>query len=262
MTILVTNDDGYIPNNGFTYGLKILLDAAKSLDKNSYAIVPGKHESAVSKALTLHKPLRINKKEKNIYEINGKPADCVTFSLFCKEFKKPNLILSGINWGDNAGLHTIYSSGTLAACMEAAIFKVPSIGFSIHRDRKKWVDKEKHWKNELLLKNKIIQIIKKLKTVFVRNTFFSVNFPDDFKNAPIVIKEPQRQRFSVKLIKRKDPHGRPYYWITGLDEKKEKGKDFDSICSGKTVITPVTLDPVKNENIELLKGLFRGKKKL
>lgn len=250
MTILVTNDDGY------TKGLEVLLSAAKSLDKNSYAIIPNKQQSGVSKAITLHKPIRIHGREKNVFEINGTPADCVTFGTYCKDFKKPKLVISGINWGDNTGLHTIYTSGTLAACTEATLFEIPAIAFSVYRLKHKWREKHKDWGDEKLIKRKILEIIKKLRKNFVKNTFFSVNFPEKLSNSKIIIAEPQRHRFKIKIEKRKDPDKKTYYWITGPNAKKTKGKDFSYIHKGKIVITPITLEPVHKDKIKKLRKLF------
>ena len=69
MTILVTNDDGYCE------GIKMLYEVAKDFDK-TYAIIPDRQKSAISKALTLHKPLRVHKIEEEMYGLNGTPADC------------------------------------------------------------------------------------------------------------------------------------------------------------------------------------------
>ena len=94
--IVITNDDGV------SFGARALLKAAKKLDK-AYAIVPNRQRSAVSRALTLHKPLRIHDEDEDIYTLNGTPADCVVFSLFSGEFEKPKIVLSGINWGNKIG---------------------------------------------------------------------------------------------------------------------------------------------------------------
>ena len=78
MNILVTNDDGQ------TEGLRLLLEVAKKFG-NAYALVPNRQRSAISKALTLHKALRIDKIDQNFYEINGTPADAVIFATHSKE---------------------------------------------------------------------------------------------------------------------------------------------------------------------------------
>ncbi len=85
-TIAITNDDGY------TEGVKILLDFARTLGK-AYAIIPSKQRSAVSVAMTLHKPMRLYEVEKDIYTLSGTPADCAGFAVSSEEFPKPRSVL-------------------------------------------------------------------------------------------------------------------------------------------------------------------------
>ncbi|MFH1685326.1 MAG: 5'/3'-nucleotidase SurE, partial [Candidatus Micrarchaeota archaeon] len=74
MIILVTNDDGD------SEGLRSLVEAGAKFG-DTYAIVPNRQRSAISRAITLHKPIRIHKITDKINSINGTPADCVLFSL-------------------------------------------------------------------------------------------------------------------------------------------------------------------------------------
>jgi len=250
MNILISNDDGY------SAGLKILLNSSKKLG-NAYAVIPNKQQSGVSKAITLHKPLRLIKREKYIFEINGTPADCVAFSRFSNEFKNPDLVLSGINWGDNTSLHSIFTSGTLAACVEATLFNIPSIGFSVYREKHKWRERVKNWGNEKIIDFHILNIAKKLKPLFSKNVFFSVNFPENLKlKSKIVISEPQRNRFDVKIERRIDPDGRKYFWVSGPQSKKIKKKDYYSVSSGKIVITPININLFDYSKSDELKKVF------
>ena len=113
MDILVTNDDGD------SEGLRMLLEAAKKFG-DAYVLAPSRQRSAVSGALTLHKPIRLHRVEKDFFTINGTPTDCSLFAIHSKEFRKPSLVLSGINWGDNTGIGTLLGSGTVGACWRAA----------------------------------------------------------------------------------------------------------------------------------------------
>jgi len=250
MAILVTNDDGY------SEGLKILLEAAKSFDKKSYAITPHKQRSAVSKALTLHKPLRIHKLSKDIFELSGSPADCVTFGIFSKDFPKPSVVLSGINWRDNTSIHSLFSSGTIAASLESTIMGVPSIAFSLYRKPREGWKQESSWypKDKILYYTKLL--IKKLKPHLKKDIFFNVNLPEKFNNPKIVVRAPQRYRFKVKIEKRKDPAGNFYYWITGPNADKIKGSDFYEVSTNNNiVITPVSIDIVRTKDIDSLKKI-------
>src|SRR3989338_6238348 len=101
MAILITNDDGY------SIGLRTLFEVSKEVDPSTYAVIPHQQRSAVAMSLTLHKPLRLHKREEDILELSGTPADCVLFSIYSGEVKRPKLVLSGINFGDNCGLSAL-----------------------------------------------------------------------------------------------------------------------------------------------------------
>lgn len=252
MTILVTNDDGD------TVGLRVLLQAAKKLDAKAYAIIPHKQRSAISKALTLHKAIRFHPVEKGIYDLNGTPADVVLFALYGKEVPKPTLVLSGINFGDNASTSSILSSGTLGACWEAALAGVPAIAFSMYkgkgawRKRSEWTD-AKAWGDARQLKKKVAEIVRMLRAHFpgrkLPEYFFSVNLPAGMPaDAKIVwAKRTQRLRFKTVIHKRLDPAGVPYYWIGGDFTPREKGTDLHEVAvKNNIVISAVSLELVRN----------------
>ena len=235
--ILITNDDGY------SKGLELLLKAAKQVDE-AYAIIPSKHRSAVSSALTIHKALRINKHSNDIYTLSGTPADCVYFSLYCNQFKKPDLILSGLNFGDNTAAEGIICSGTVGACWIAATENIPSIAFSLYiNNRENWKTKE-DWGNEKEVVSMLVKLIKDIKPKIKENLFFTVNMPLDISKSKIIYpKKLQRTRFDPIIEKREDPHGIPYYWLSGNFSKAEKDTDFYEVKeNGNIVVTPISID--------------------
>lgn len=256
MTAMVTNDDG------LTDGLRILTEASLKLDKDTYAITPHEQRSAVAKGVTLHKILRLRKVEEEklpIYELNGTPADCVSFGIYSGEFRKPDLVLSGINIGDNLSLHSFYSSGTIGACLEASFYGIPGIAFSyeMHREER---DAANYgvWEKRDALREKIIEIIKKLKGKIPPYTVVNINFPKDFENAEIVFPKPALIKYVSILEKRLDPHGRPYYWHYGKDRECEKGSDVYEFHVNKSItITPISIFKIVDDAvIEKLKKAF------
>ncbi|MFH1520351.1 MAG: 5'/3'-nucleotidase SurE [Candidatus Micrarchaeota archaeon] len=234
MTILVTNDDGH------SEGLEMLFEVATKFDK-TYAIIPNRQRSAVSGALTMHKPIRLHKIKENIHSINGTPSDCVLFSLFSNEFPKPDLILSGINWGDNAGIDCLLGSGTIAACWQAALEGIPAIAFSMAKKERDW--RKEGWGDREKITDTVEKIIKTLKPNLKPEMFYNVNLPRDLENAKIVyMQKMQRDRFGVKIEKRSDPYGHPYYWISGVLNKTEEGTDVNEIIEkNNIVITEISL---------------------
>ncbi|HID72395.1 TPA: 5'/3'-nucleotidase SurE [Candidatus Micrarchaeota archaeon] len=237
MNILVTNDDGY------SEGFKVLMEVARKLG-DAYAVIPAKQMSAVSGALTLHKPLRLHKRERDVYEINGTPADCVLFSCYSKEFEKPDLILSGINWGDNAGMGPLLGSGTLGACWQGILEGVPGIGFSRFTTHRDWRNKEA-WGDLKKMKKLVLDVSKKLSGKDMEDeTFYSVNLPDDLTSPKIVItKNLQKRRFMTQITKKFDPGGSPYFWVSGKPRGFEKGTDLHEIAVNKNItVTKISLE--------------------
>lgn len=245
MHILVTNDDGY------SEGLKMLLDVASGFG-DAYAIIPNRQRSAISGAITLHKPIRIEKIREDIYEINGTPSDCVLIGLYSEKFQKPDLVLSGINWGDNAGISPITGSGTIGACWQAALDGVPAIGFSkyaTHRVTHTDWKTGKAWGDREMIKKRVTEIIAMLKEKLDSESFFSVNLPEDLVSAKIVhAKKLQRKRFETKIIEKHDPYDQPYYWIKGISREPDKGSDLYEIQKNKNItITKISLDRLDAE---------------
>lgn len=233
--ILVTNDDGD------NEGLRILLDVAKRFG-NAYAIVPNRQRSAVSGALTLHKPIRLHRIGGNVHSINGTPSDCVLFALHSGEFQKPDLVLSGINMGDNTGMASVLGSGTLGACWQAVLEGVPAIAFSIRMRRKEWHDGKK-WKYGNEVAARTGSLIRGLLPCLERNKFFNVNLPGNPAKAKITITNRfQKERYAARVTKRMDPDGRAYYWISGGARKIEKGTDtYEVLKRNRIVISGISL---------------------
>jgi 5'-nucleotidase len=233
--ILVTNDDGD------SEGLRMLLEAAGRFGK-AVAIAPSRQRSAVSGALTLHKPIRLHRHGENVFTINGTPSDCVLFALHSGEFDKPGMVLSGINWGDNSGLGSLLGSGTVGACWQAALEGVPSIAFSISKGSGDWRAKES-WGDRSKIVETVCSIITGLKPKCGPGRFFNVNMPHRLEGAKIVhAGRMQRERFNTRVVRRLDPEGIPYFWISGHPREVEKGTDvYEVMVNRNIVITETSL---------------------
>jgi 5'-nucleotidase len=226
--ILVTNDDGD------SEGLRILLEVAKKFG-NAVAVIPNRQRSAVSGAITLHKPLRLHHVAEDVYSINGTPSDCVLFAIYSGEFEKPEMVLSGINWGENASVGSLLGSGTVGACWQAALERIPSIAFSISRGAGDW-RKAESWGQRKLISSTVTDIVKTLKPDLSPEKFFNVNMPHHLKDAKIVhVRKIQRERFVTSVVRRHDPEGRPYYWISGAPNEVEKGTDVHEVMVKRNI---------------------------
>src|SRR5450830_1740700 len=123
MKILISNDDGYQAP-----GILALADALSAIAEIT-VVAPDSNRSGSSNSLTLDRPLWVERAGNGFYYLNGTPSDCVHVALTGLLPERPDLIVSGINQGQNMGDDTLYS-GTVAAATEGFLFGVPAIAFS------------------------------------------------------------------------------------------------------------------------------------
>lgn len=240
--ILVTNDDGI-----YSEGLRKLADACRAVGE-VIIVAPDREQSAASHALTLNRPLRLLQIEKDEWIVDGTPTDCVNLAVL-KLLKdhRPDLIVSGINFGPNLGDDVTYS-GTISAAFEGALLNIPSIAFSAVVGEHFSFDASAKFAGELAA----IALEKHRDPRVVLN----VNFPNgDFSGVRIT--HLGRRIYSEGVIERLDPRGRKYYWIGGEPPvwHEAEGTDFDAVYKGFISITPLHLDLTHHESIPKFKPL-------
>src|SRR5690242_12283893 len=123
MKILVSNDDGYLAP-----GIQALAEALAPIAE-ILVVAPDSNRSGSSNSLTLDRPLSVYRGANGFHFVNGTPSDCVHVALTGGLAFRPDLVVSGINQGQNMGDDTLYS-GTVAAATEGFLFGVPAIAFS------------------------------------------------------------------------------------------------------------------------------------
>src|SRR5205814_59789 len=121
--LLVTRDDGVHAS-----GLAAL---ARALDElgDVYVLAPEREHSACGHALTLHRPLRVERLAERRFAVNGTPSDCVNLGVLGFLPERPALVVAGVNHGSNLGDDVTYS-GTVSAAMEGTLLGVPSMAVS------------------------------------------------------------------------------------------------------------------------------------
>jgi 5'-nucleotidase len=239
--ILVTNDDGI-----YSEGLRKLAAVCRELGE-VIIVAPDREQSAASHALTLNRPLRLLEIEKNEWIVDGTPSDCVNLAVLklLKEHR-PDLIVSGINFGPNLGDDVTYS-GTISAAFEGALLNIPSIAFSALVGPHFSFDRCAAFAGELtriaLERHRDPRIV------------LNVNFPIEFSGVRVT--RLGRRIYSEGVIERLDPRGRKYYWIGGEPPiwHPGEGTDFEAIEAGLISITPLHLDLTHHASIPMLKPL-------
>jgi len=229
--ILLTNDDGF-----FSEGIESLFRYLKDLGQ-IYIVAPDREKSATSLALTLHRPLRVNKIKANVYAVDGTPADCVYLARQKLLPKKPSLLISGLNRGPNLGQQDISYSGTVAAAIQGTFLKIPSIAVSLLPD-------ENHEYFYDFSAKIVYSIARKLlEDKLPESVTLNINIPPPpFRGIKIV--KLGEKRYNPEIIEKKDPRKNSYYWI-GTGNPKAKGdKDSDVLVAeqGYMTITPLHTD--------------------
>lgn len=237
MKILISNDDGIN-----AMGIRALALALQELGQ-VYVVAPERNQSATGHAVTMHTPLRsksVKELGNNItaWWVNGTPADCVKLGIENLMKAKPDLVVSGINMGENLGTDVIYS-GTVSAAVEAAIFGIPAIAFSYqdYNAEDMTVAAEAAKQITTLL----------LKRGIPSNQVLNINIPkvsslDEIKGIKLC-------KLGVKIYKnnfeeRKDPKGNEYYWLSGelIQQPEDQATDIYAVNHKYISITPLEID--------------------
>jgi 5'-nucleotidase len=230
--ILVCNDDGIL-----SAGLTALADAV-SAHGRVVVVAPDREQSAVSHALTLHRPLRIDEVGVDRYTVDGTPTDCVNLAINAILKSRPALVVSGINKGANLGDDVTYS-GTVSAAMEGTLLGVPSIAVSqIGRGS---------WDFTIAAEFAGRLVGRVLAEPMPPDTLLNVNVPryDDGESpAGVALTRMGKRRYGDAIVEKVDPRGRKYYWIGGeeLAFVEEDGTDFHACSRGQISVTPIHLD--------------------
>ena len=252
MRILCSNDDGI-----HARGLESLVKIAREISDDVWVVAPQEEQSGAARALTLAHPLRIRKYDDRRFSVSGTPSDAVLMAMTkVLTDKKPDLILSGVNNGQNIA-EDVTVSGTVAAAFQGMSMKVPSIALSLarfSRETAKWRTPEKHGA-------KIIREL--LKEGWPDGVVINVNFPDrDADEIKEIEVTRQGHRDAVQLFaeERKDLRGGTYYWYgyTGELSNPPEGTDLRAIYEGRISITPVHLALTHSGSHAALSKAFNG----
>jgi len=231
MRILVSNDDGYL-----SPGLQALVDAMQPYGE-IFVIAPEQNHSGASNSLTLNRPLSVQRGSNGFLLVNGTPTDCVHIGLTGLLEHRPDLVVSGINDGQNMGDDTIYS-GTVAAAMEGFVFGVPSIAFSLVEPG------YRHLATAAAIAAEVVGRIaaQPLSSACLLN----VNIPNLARSAirGIAVTRLGKRHASEPVIRAQSPRGDTIYWVgpAGLAKDAGEGTDFHAIANGYVSLTPLQID--------------------
>ncbi|WP_306116678.1 MULTISPECIES: 5'/3'-nucleotidase SurE [unclassified Roseovarius] len=259
MRILITNDDGINAP-----GLKVMHDIATELagpDGEVWTVAPAFEQSGVGHCISYTQPMMVSQMDERRYAVQGSPADCVLVGVHdILKDTLPDLVLSGVNRGNNSAENAVYS-GTVGAAMEAALQGVPAIALSqyygpANRDLDDQFEAARV--HGLGMLRRLLD-----KGVWTRDDygiFYNVNFPP-VPAADVKGLKAARQGFRRDMGFGVQPHlspsGRRFLWVCGAPQQQptSPGSDADVNLDGYISVTPMRADLTAHDALEALKAI-------
>jgi 5'-nucleotidase len=237
VNILVTNDDGIN-----SQGLEVLANALKELG-DVFTVAPDRQRSAVGLSITIDRPLRIKKVGDSAFSVDGMPADCVTLAIHRLMDSSPDLIVSGINDGQNIG-YDVYHSGTVGAALVGTMFSIPSLAVSI-------ANRKFNPEQDVIWYDTAAQVALNLaRIVHQRKLPDGISLNVNVPNVPpseiegIEITKHCSTTYEIEVHNRLDPRGRSYYWLGGefRGGSDHSETDLEALRRNRVSVTPLRLD--------------------
>ncbi len=247
LEILLTNDDGiYAP------GLAAMETELRRLG-NVTVVAPATEQSGVGHSITFLTPLIVQEvfdgERRRGWSVEGSPADCVKIGVFELCPRRPDLVVSGMNNGLNAGINVLYS-GTVAAAIEGAFFEITSVAVSLEYSERIPIHR-----GAKLAAGVIEQVLHRKRP---GPQLYNLNLPlaaltgqPELHIVPMSV-----ARYGEHFERRQDPRGRSYYWATNDPPPPAGGEESDlaALAAGHMTLTPLEFDMTRRETLEEMRG--------
>ena len=245
MKILLTNDDGI-----GAPGVHAAWAALNRAGHDVTVCVPDRPRSAISHAITMHKPLRVKNVETRdglAHTTNGTPADCVAMALLHICQSPPDLCISGINLGPNLG-DDVHYSGTVGGAMEAILNGVNAMAISLvtHTDPL--------WDAAAGFCADFAPMIPNME--LPRDTFLNVNVPnlapENIKGARVTSQG--SRRYKGDLVRYEAPNIGEYFWRGGevIDRAERADADVAVVKQDFIAVTPIHVDLTSHDAMPIV----------
>lgn len=250
MRILCSNDDGIDAP-----GLKALQAIAAQLSDDVWTVAPETNSSGAGHSLSLREPIRMRKIDERTYAVRGTPTDCVIMGVrYVMRENRPDIILSGVNMGQNLAEDLTYS-GTIAAAFEGTLVGIRCIALSqsIGIGGRPGASRGPDWATSTQHAPEIIT--KLLATDWPPYALYNINFPDcppDEVQGVKVTRQGRRTHESLQVDERYDTWGTPYYWLGFLQRRSNaaEGTDLRAIYDGHISVTPLSMNLTADDMLD------------
>ena len=259
MRILITNDDGIMAP-----GLQVLHDLAIQLagpEGEVWTVAPQSEQSGVGHCISYTKPVLVHQYAARKFAVEGSPADCILAGLNDLLPQRPDLVLSGVNKGNNSAENTVYS-GTIGAAMEAALAGVPSIALSQFYGPQN-TDLDNSF--EASAGHGVAAIHACLNAGFKRAEdyalFYNINFPPVPSSGVLgmkAVKQGYRGDGAFAAHATNAPNGRKFLFMHGRPQQAptQDGTDAAANLDGYISLTPMRADLTAHDQLANLAGIL------
>ena len=252
--ILLTNDDGIAAE-----GLAVLRRIAERLTDDVWVAAPEREHSGASRKLTFTDPVRVRRIDPRTFAVEGTPTDCVMLAVQELMDRPPDLVLSGVNRGQNLA-EDVTLSGTVAGAIQGMELDVPSIALS---QAMRSFEEGAATPFEVAERHGPGLIQRLVDLGWPTNVVLNVNFPwtsADAATAVEVTRQGSRDQHNLQFEARKDLRGRDYYWLgfVGKMSNPPPGTDLHAVYNGRISVTPLHIDLTHGETVHALKGVLGG----
>jgi len=242
VNILITNDDGFDAP-----GLRALFSTAKTLGQVT-VVAPLRGQSMSGQAITTNNPIGVEKRKNDNfgqhYVCDGTPTDCVRLALKYLPLDSFDLVLSGINYGANAGVD-VYYSGTVAAAREAAFGGLPALAVS-QLIKPTWSD---NWQRSTDLALQAIKEVINKPNFLQTPSLVNINLPDlpsDSQPQGIITCPLTTDPLAVEFTANQDE---AIFSADYFARPAPEGSDFHYLINDWITVTPLLLDSTDHANI-------------
>ncbi|MBI1392042.1 MAG: 5'/3'-nucleotidase SurE [Alphaproteobacteria bacterium] len=253
MRILCSNDDGI-----HARGLESLEKIARTLSDDVWVVAPQEEQSGAARALTLAHPIRVREYADKRFAVSGTPTDAVMMAVTqLMKDQKPDLVLSGVNNGQNLAEDVTFS-GTIAAALQGMTLGIPSIALSMTR----FTRQSAAWETAEAFGSSIVSQL--LEAGWPEDVVMNVNFPacapDEVKGIEVT-EQGRRDQFQLYVEEREDLRGGTYYWFgfTGKLSDPPVGSDLRAIYDGRISVTPLHLSLTHEATRRRLSAAFKSR---
>ncbi|HUU36889.1 MAG TPA: 5'/3'-nucleotidase SurE [Candidatus Desulfaltia sp.] len=247
--ILLANDDGF-----FAEGIQTLARRLRVL-ADVFIVAPDREKSATSLSVTLRRPLRVEKIRKNVYAVDGTPADCIYLAIKMLLPRDPDLLISGLNRGPNLGQQDISYSGTVAAALQGSFLRIPAVAASVLPDERSRYDYDFSARFIRDLASKL------LGQHPPAGLILNINIPPPPVKG-VRITSLGEKRYDPEIVEKKDPRENTYYWIgSGTPTPVgDEGSDVLAVRRGYISVTPLHTDLTDYQALDrpFLKKIIQG----